>query len=187
MRSWRSGGRTRAEGTLAGSEAEIRAIESEERADLYRLAVLVGKHPEVVERISGRRSSNVDGSPTGTFPVRWALGFESLHASDLLSGPSRYSAIGPELRRRVFDAGRVHDEALAERARADAATASYHKIVFQALGEVETAPVAYQTQQMRREALRRAVVAACESFALAQRLYSKELQDFLQCSTSSGR
>jgi outer membrane protein, multidrug efflux system len=87
--------------------------------------------------------------------------------------------LGPELRWLVFDAGRVHDAALAERARTDAATASYPKIVLQALSEVGTALVACQTQQIGREALRRAVAAARESLALTQRLYSKGLQDFL--------
>jgi len=113
------------------------------------------------------------------FSLTGVAGFESLYASNLLSGPSRYYAVGPSITWLVFDAGRIRDEALAERARTDVAAAEYQKIVLGALGEVETALVTYGRSRIQRAALEREVAAARDAASLALRLYGAGLEDFL--------
>jgi len=106
-------------------------------------------------------------------------GLESLDAGTLVSAESRYFAIGPSIHWLVFDAGRVDDEILVERARTDETVAEYRKIVLGALGEVEAALVSYGSQQLTRDALQREVGAARDALTLAERLYRQGLQDFL--------
>lgn len=113
------------------------------------------------------------------FSLTGDAGFESLDARTLFSGGSRYFSVGPSVRWLVFDAGRIRDEVLAERARTDAAAAVYRKTVLTALSEVESALVTYGRQQIRRAALQREVTAAQQAVDLATRLYARGLQDFL--------
>jgi NodT family efflux transporter outer membrane factor (OMF) lipoprotein len=113
------------------------------------------------------------------FSLTGVAGFESLYANNFLSGPSRYYAVGPSITWLVFDAGRIHDEALAERARTDVAAAAYRKVTLGALAEVETALVAYGRSRIERAALEREVASATEADALARRLYASGLENFL--------
>ena len=113
------------------------------------------------------------------FSLTGVAGYESLYANNFLTGPSRYYAVGPSISWLVFDAGRIRDEALAERARTDIAAAEYRKTVFQALGEVETALVTYGRSRIERAALEREVASAREAVALSRRLYASGLDNFL--------
>jgi outer membrane protein, multidrug efflux system len=113
------------------------------------------------------------------FSLTGVAGFESLYANNFLSGPSRYYAVGPSVTWLVFDAGRIRDEALAERARTDVATAQYQRVVLGALAEVETALVSYGRSRIQRAALEREVAAAREAESLARRLYEAGVEDFL--------
>ncbi len=91
------------------------------------------------------------------FSLTGVAGYESLYANNFLTGPSRYYAIGPSMTWLVFDAGRIRDEALAERARTDLAAAEYRKTVLGALGEVEIALVTSGDQPLDID------LAFCES------------------------
>ena len=113
------------------------------------------------------------------FALTGAIGFESLHADNFLTGPSRYLTIGPSVDWLVFDAGRVRDEALAEHARTDQAAARYRKAVLGALAEVEAALVAHGQTLAARQSLARELAADRQALELARTLYGKGLEDFL--------
>ena len=104
---------------------------------------------------------------------------QSLQAGNFLTGPSRYFTVGPSINWLIFDAGRVRDEVLAQRARTDADAARYRKTVLGALGEVETALVTHAQALTGRESLHREVAAARQALDLAQHLYGKGLEDYL--------
>jgi multidrug efflux system outer membrane protein len=113
------------------------------------------------------------------FALTGIAGLESLNAGELFTTQSHYFAIGPSVSWLVFDAGRVRDRMAVEQARTDQATILYRKTVLAALGEVETALIAYGRQQIRRDALGRQVSADRDALDLAKRLYAQGLQDFL--------
>jgi outer membrane protein, multidrug efflux system len=113
------------------------------------------------------------------FSLTGGAGLESLGAGDFVSGGSRYFAIGPSITWLVFDAGRVRDEVLAQRARTDAAAARYRATVLLALDEVETALVTYGRSQINRNALTEEVAARRQALTIAQRLYTHGIEDFL--------
>jgi outer membrane protein, multidrug efflux system len=113
------------------------------------------------------------------FSLTGAVGVESLGAGDFLSGGSRYFTIGPSITWQVFDAGRIRDEVMFERARTDAAAADYQRTVLTALAEVETALVTYGHSQIQRNALAAEVAARQQAVSLAKRLYSQGIDNFL--------
>jgi outer membrane protein, multidrug efflux system len=113
------------------------------------------------------------------FSLTGVAGFESLYAGQFLVGPSRYYSVGPSISWLVFDAGRIRDEVLAERARTDVVAAQYRKTVLGALGEVESALVTYGRSEIQRQALEREVVQRRDAVDLAQRLYANGLENYL--------
>lgn len=113
------------------------------------------------------------------FSLTGAVGVESLGAGDFLSGSSRYFTIGPSVTWRVFDAGRIRDEVMIERARTDVAAADYERTVLTTLAEVETALVTYGHSQIQRNALVAEVAARRQAVSLARRLYSNGIENFL--------
>lgn len=113
------------------------------------------------------------------FSLTGAAGVESLGAGDFLSGGSRYFTIGPSITWQVFDAGRIRDEVMIERARTDVAAADYQSTVLTALAEVETALVTYGQSQIQRNALAAEVAARRQAVSLATRLYSHGIENFL--------
>ena len=113
------------------------------------------------------------------FSLTGAVGLESLQSQNWFTSGSRYFAVGPQLGWRVFDAGKIRSEMLAEGARTDAAAARYRKTVLAALSEVEGALVAHGRSRIQRDAYRRQVEAASQELELARRLYTRGLADFL--------
>ena len=113
------------------------------------------------------------------FALTGGAGFESLQQNKFLVGPSRYFSVGPSVDWLIFDAGRVRDEILAERARTDAAAARYRKIVLGALGEVETALVIHAQSLAAKDSRGRELASARQALDLARRLYEKGLEDYL--------
>jgi outer membrane protein, multidrug efflux system len=145
---------------------------------------LIERRPDLraAERRVAAESARIGEIEAGLFPhfaLTGAAGFESLDAGDFLSGPSHYFAIGPSVSWQVFDAGRIRDHALAQRARTDEAVAQYRKAVLGALGEVETALVDYGQERVRSSALNEEVVARQRAVDLAERLYGHGIKSFL--------
>ena len=145
---------------------------------------LLERRPDIraAERLLAAANARIGMREAELFPqfsLTGAAGLESLDAGNFVSGGSRYFAIGPSITWLVFDAGRIRDEVLAQRARTDVAAASYREAVLLALAEVETALVTYGRSQIERDALTREVSARQQALTIALRLYTHGIENFL--------
>lgn len=113
------------------------------------------------------------------FSLTGVAGFESLNLSSFASASSGYYQIGPGISWRIFDAGRIRFQVLAESARTDAATTAYQKSVLDAFRDVETALVAYADTQVRRDKLAAESAADGDATRIAMLLYERGVESFL--------
>jgi NodT family efflux transporter outer membrane factor (OMF) lipoprotein len=113
------------------------------------------------------------------FLLTGSAGLESLHAGTFPDIDSGYYSVGPGLTWRIFDARRIHFKVVADEAQLDEATAEYRGLVLSALREVETALASFAQNQIRRNDLETEVQEDEAVVALATRLYSQGLENFL--------
>jgi outer membrane protein TolC len=113
------------------------------------------------------------------FSLTGVGGIESLNFSSFFSGSSGYYQIGPGFSWRIFDAGRIRFQILAESARTDAAAVAYQRSVLNAFRDVETALVAYANTQSRRDKLAAESAADADATAIAKLLYEQGVESFL--------
>jgi outer membrane protein, multidrug efflux system len=90
-----------------------------------------------------------------------------------------YYTTGPAIDWAVFDAGKRKAGIEASKAEVDAAKASYEDTVRRAFAEVESALVAVDRAQARRDALKRLCATARQAVVIAQRDYEKGILDQL--------
>jgi multidrug efflux system outer membrane protein len=113
------------------------------------------------------------------FSLTGVAGIESLNFSSFFSGSSGYYQIGPGISWRIFDAGKIRFQVLAESARTDAAAVAYRRTVLDAFRDVETALVAYADAQSRREKLAAESAADADATEIAKLLYGRGVESFL--------
>jgi outer membrane protein, multidrug efflux system len=113
------------------------------------------------------------------FSLTGVAGIESLNLASFASGSSGYYQIGPGISWRIFDAGRIRFQVLAESARTDAAAVAYQRSVLDAFNDVETALVAYANAQSRREKFAAESAADAEATRIARVLYERGIENFL--------
>jgi NodT family efflux transporter outer membrane factor (OMF) lipoprotein len=147
-------------------------------------ADLLRRRPDVreSERRLAAATARIGVETAELFPklsLTGVAGLQSLSASDLFTGASRYWSAGPTVRWRLFDGGRIRAQIRAEDARQEAALAAYEKTVLRALEEVENALVAYAKEQARYEALADAVAANRRALELSSALYTTGIGEFL--------
>ena len=78
-----------------------------------------------------------------------------------------------------FDAGRIRANIEIRNAQQEQALTQYEKSVLSAFGDVETALVSYANEQARYRSLANAVAASRRAVAMANELYVRGLNDFL--------
>jgi multidrug efflux system outer membrane protein len=113
------------------------------------------------------------------FALTGVAGIESLNLSSFFSGSSGYYQIGPGISWRIFDAGRIRFQILAESAGTDAAAVAYQRSVLDAFRDVETALIAYANTQSRRDKLAAESAADADATRIARLLYERGLESFL--------
>ena len=106
-------------------------------------------------------------------------GFQSVSADDFFTGGARTWSVGPSIRWRLFEGGRLRAEIHAAEAREQQALARFEQAVLLALEEVERAIVTLEAKKQEYDSLREAAGAARRSASLARILYEKGLRDFL--------
>ncbi len=145
-------------------------------------AEIMRQRPDIraAERRLAAQSERIGIATADLYPTFFLLGdFGYLGVrNDLFDGSRKTYSFGPTLRWNIFDGGRVRNRIRAEDARTEQALARYENTVLEALEDVENAAVAYTEETMRREALRRSVVAASKSVELVSVLYKSGLTDF---------
>ncbi len=106
------------------------------------------------------------------------LGLESLSAGALFQSASRTWGVGPRLSWVLFDAGAVRRNIEVQNRRQEQALIQYERSILRAQEEVENSLFAYAKEQLRRDSLAKAAVAAEHAEAIARNQYQAGLVDF---------
>ena len=145
---------------------------------------LLRRRPDIrrAERQLAAATAQVGAATADLFPkffLTGVAGLQSISASDWINGGSRFWSIGPRITWPVFDAGRIRANIEIRNAQQEQALTQYEKSVLTALGDVETALVNYANEQVRYRSLTDAVAANRRAVTMANELYVRGLNDFL--------
>lgn len=113
------------------------------------------------------------------FYLTGAAGLTSISTDDFFTSGSRTWSIGPSVKWRIFDSGRVRASLRAQRAVTDQAGLAYEQVVLGSLEEVENALVAYANEQEHRRQLEQSVAANQKVVELANQRYTTGLGSYL--------
>src|SRR5262249_981202 len=145
---------------------------------------LLRRRPDIrrAERQLAAATAQVGAAMADLFP-RFSLtgiaGLESVRTSDWFTRGSRFWSIGPTISWPVFDAGKIRANIEIRNAQQEQALTQYEKSVLTAFQDVETALVNYANEQVRYRSLTDAVAANRRAVAMANELYIRGLNDFL--------
>ncbi len=144
---------------------------------------LLRRRPDIVvaERQLAAATARIGAAKADLYPhfyLTGLAGLESLNFGSLFNIASGYYDVGPGITWKVFDAGKIRAQVLAERARTDEAAAAYQTTVLNALKEVETALVAYGQAKARHDSLASEIAADRTNLDLAHQLYDRGIEDF---------
>ena len=148
-------------------------------------AELLRRRPDVrrAERELAAATARVGVATADLYPrltLTGIVGLQSADLVDLAENASRFWAAGPiALAWPLFDAGRIRSTIEVQNARQEQAIAFYERTVLIAVEDVENALVAFVREQVRRQALARAVDANRRAVDLASEQYTSGLADFL--------
>ena len=120
--------------------------------------------------------------PSLTFSA--SAGSVSTAVDDLLTWPSRFWSVGPQLAETLFDAGRRRAQVKVTEAAYDAAVANYRQTVLTAFEQVEDSLAQLRILAQEAEIVDRAVKAAEQSLAISTDQYRGGLTNYLQVITS---
>jgi NodT family efflux transporter outer membrane factor (OMF) lipoprotein len=145
---------------------------------------LLRRRPDIriAERQLAAATAQVGSAIADLFPkfsLTGAAGLQSISASDWFTGRSRYWSIGPTITWPIFDAGRIRANIEIRNAQQEQALTQYEKAVLAALGDVDKSLVNYAQEQVRHRSLTDAVAANRRAVEMAQELYVRGLNDYL--------
>ena len=172
-------------GALAGELNKDAAIPSLPSKVLVGLpSELLRRRPDIrrAERQLAAATAQVGSAMADLFP-KFSLtgvgGLRSISASDWFTRGSRYWNIGPTISWPIFDAGKIRANIEIRNAQQEQALGQYEKSVLSAFQEVETALVNYANEQATYRSLTDAVAANRRAVTMANELYIRGLNDFL--------
>jgi NodT family efflux transporter outer membrane factor (OMF) lipoprotein len=150
---------------------------------------LLRRRPDVqqAERNLAAASANIGVAVSELYPkfsLTGSFGLESNALKSFTRGSSEFWSFGPSVTWRIFDAGQLMANVRIQRARFDQAGIQYRQAILQALQEVEDALVAYEKEQVRRDALQRSVDADIRAVSQAKKLNQAGVVDFLNVLTA---
>jgi multidrug efflux system outer membrane protein len=145
---------------------------------------LLRRRPDIrfAERQLAASTAQIGAAMADLFPkfsLTGAAGLQSISASDWFTGRSRYWSIGPTISWPIFDAGRIRANIEVRNAQQEQALTQYEKTVLAAFGDVEKSLVNYSREQARQQALTNAVASNRRAVEMANELYVRGLNDFL--------
>lgn len=172
-------------GSLWDDLANERAIPSLPPEVLVGLpSELLRRRPDIrrAERQLAAATAQIGAATADLYPkffLAGTLGLQSISASDWFTGGSRFWSVGPTITWPVFDAGKIRANIQVRDAQQEQALGQYEKTVLTAFQDVETSLVAYAQEQIRYRSLVAAVAANRRAFEMANELYVRGLNDFL--------
>ena len=145
---------------------------------------LLRRRPDIrrAERQLAAATAQVGAATADLFPkffLTGVAGLQSVSASDWITGGSKFWSIGPRITWPVFDAGKIRANIEIRNAQQEQALTQYEKSILNAFRDVETALVNYANEQARYRSLTDAVAANRRAVAMANELYVRGLNDFL--------
>lgn len=146
-------------------------------------ADLLRQRPDVrrAEREMAAYTAQIGVATAELFPrfsLSGTFALQGTQVKDLGNIDSRAWSFGPAMRWNIFDGVRNIYRIQAAEAATEQARARYEQTVLTALQDTENAMVAYKQEQLKRDALARAVKASRQAVSLVQRLYQDGLTDF---------
>ncbi len=146
-------------------------------------ADILRRRPDVrkAERDLASQTANIGATKANLYPklsLGGSIGLESLQLGDLISTKSDSWSFGPRISWSIFDAGAIRRNVEVQTIRQEQALIRYESTVLSALEEVENALTAYAEEQLRRESLKAAALAAEKAVELSQDKYQAGLKDF---------
>ncbi|MDA3904277.1 MAG: efflux transporter outer membrane subunit [Desulfuromusa sp.] len=141
------------------------------------------RRPDVrrAERNLAAQTARIGAATADLYPkfrLFGTLGLESLNAGDLFQTASKTWGLGPGVSWNLFDAGAIRQNIQVQNERQEQALIQYEGTVLNALEEVENALVSYAKEQLRRDFITKASVAAERAAELAQDQYQAGLVSF---------
>jgi outer membrane protein, multidrug efflux system len=145
---------------------------------------LLRRRPDIrrAERQLAAATAQIGAAMADLFPkfsLTGTAGLQSVSASDWFTRGSRFWSIGPTITWPVFDAGRIRANIEIRNAQQEQALTLYERSVLIAFQDVETALVNYANEQARYRSLTDAVTANRRAVTMANELYIRGLNDFL--------
>jgi outer membrane protein, multidrug efflux system len=113
------------------------------------------------------------------FFIFGSAGYQARETSALFDPVSLFWSLGPSVSWPVFDTGRIRSNIEVQKALEEESILTYRKTVLAALAEVESALIASDKEQERREALVDAVFYNQKAVELSIKLYTEGQTDFL--------
>ena len=146
-------------------------------------ADLLRRRPDIrrAERDLAAQTARIGVATAELYPRFTLFGdlrLEAYSSGDLLDWDSRAWSFGPAFTWNIFSGGRIRANIEVEDARTEQALLRYEQTVLLAVEEVEDAVVAYVQEQLRRDALARAVEASIRSVELVEVQYRTEITNF---------
>ena len=147
-------------------------------------STLLLRRPDIqlAERRLAAATARIGVAKADLFPrffLTGSVGVQSIDTGNLFTEDSTLWSIGPSIRWRIFDSGRVRSAIRVQEAKRDQAHLAYEQTVLGACEEVENALVSYAKEQTRRQSLADAVTASRTALDLAGTLYANGVKDFL--------
>ena len=145
---------------------------------------LLRRRPDIrnAERQLAAATARIGEATADLFPkfsLTGAFGPQSRDINHILDVNSLSWSIGPGFSWPIFDGWRIRSNIEVRNAQQEQSLATYEKTVLTAFQDVENSLVAYENEQIRREALADAVTASQLSKDLSDDLYSRGMAAFL--------
>ena len=145
---------------------------------------LLRRRPDIrrAERQLAAATAQVGAATADLYPkffLAGVVGLQSISASNWFTGRSRFASIGPTITWPVFEAGKIRATIEIRSAQQEQALTEYEKTVLSAFQDVEVALVNYANEQARYRSLTDAVAANRRAVTMANELYIRGLNDFL--------
>jgi NodT family efflux transporter outer membrane factor (OMF) lipoprotein len=171
-------------GSLQGEFAAPAAIPSPVGRITLGLPVdVVRQRPDVrsAERRLAAQTAQIGVATAALYPsftLSGFIGLQSRSVNDLFSSNSEMWGASLPFSWNLFDGGRVRSNIELQKELTETRLLEYRQAVLEALAEVESALVAYNNEQEKLAALRRATAATVEGVRLAMLQYDTGLTDY---------
>jgi NodT family efflux transporter outer membrane factor (OMF) lipoprotein len=143
----------------------------------------VRQRPDVrqAERVLAAEHARIGVAQAELYPrlaLGGSLGVAAENASDLFRSGSDFFGVGPSVRWRLFEGGRLRQRVEAQHARTEQAFVRWERTVLTALEETENAMTGFLRAHAQRSALLEAATQARRAVELAEFEYREGLSDF---------